>query len=97
MPLKSVNFVDIVGTDNRLVQGRPFVMIEGPDDKRLVLNSPITGDVFEVNSKIKLDPSCLNSNAECLDLGWIMKVDAYVDPDESDEEWDELTDRSKKM
>ena len=88
-------FLDINGSTSMVVKGRPFAMIEGPDERRIILKSPVTGDVKVVNNFLKENPATLDTLADDINEGWLIKVFSLLDIDEYDEEWESMKDTNE--
>jgi glycine cleavage system H protein len=89
--LGDIVFVELPATGTSLEPGEPFATIEAV--KTVIdLNSPVTGEVVEVNEALANDPSVVNQSP--YEEGWFIKA-RLSDPSEVDalltaEAYDEL-------
>ena len=79
---KKVVFVDLPATGSQLMPGRPFAMVEGEQGNVVTLESPVTGEVVEINERLlQEEPELVGGGG---DDGWLVRVDPLLDDDDED-------------
>lgn len=96
---KKVVFVDLPKVGSQLMPGRPFGMVEGEGGIMVTLESPVTGEVVEVNERLLQEPWTLarggttgggatSSEGGGGGDGWLVRVDPFLDGDDDDDDPD---------
>ena len=99
-----VCFIDLPTVGSQLMPGRPFAMVEGESGKILTLESPITGEVAEVNERLLREPELVVGSgygaggSDGRDSGggggggdgWLVRVDPFLDRDDEDLDFDAM-------
>ena len=79
---KKVVFVDLPAMGSQLMPGRPFAMVEGEQGNVVTLESPVTGEVVEINERLLQEEPVLVGGGG--DDGWLVRVDPFLDDDDED-------------
>ena len=69
---------------------RPFAMVEGEDGKMVTLESPITGEVAEVNERLLREPELVSGEGGDGGGAWLVRVDPFLDGDDEDPDFDSM-------
>mmetsp|Transcript_37859 Transcript_37859/g.94128 ORF Transcript_37859/g.94128 Transcript_37859/m.94128 type:complete len:225 (-) Transcript_37859:171-845(-) len=89
-----VVFVDLPSVGQQLLPGRPFAMVEAEGHLMVTLESPVTGEVVEVNQRLHLEPGLVGSGGSTtrdggegggVGEGWLVKVEPFLDPNGGDD------------
>jgi glycine cleavage system H lipoate-binding protein len=74
--INKCEFVDIAPLQSTLTKGRVFAMIEGPGGLREMLESPVTGEVSDINDLITKTPEVITGMR---DDDWFVEVDPSIE------------------
>lgn len=73
-----VSRLDLPLLGQEITQGRPYARMESLD-RRAEIMAPLSGQVIEVNTALKEDPTLINTMPH--DAGWLVRI-SIADPEE---------------
>jgi glycine cleavage system H protein len=90
--LGHIGFIDLPAEPGQvLLPGRPFAMVEGPNG-RAILESPLQGEVVDVNLALLDAPASLDADPEGGEA-WLIELDGLLEEGEIDEHWEAMEKR----